>query len=103
MTRQYAETLRASIERLYFKNKESRDNLLNFESQIRLIIDYVSNNEPPNLVGIYESALQLHESAVGLKTASIKDIPSEFAGCKRDFISVLDDYIKRADEYNLWQ
>ena len=103
MTKQNVNNLRIEIESLVFDGKKSKELLLGYEFKIKSVINYINQTEPQGLNSLYNSAGQLYESAVGLSTGGKESMSPDFRECKRDFLSVLDDYITRGNEYNLWE
>lgn len=103
MTKAEVTLLRQRISFANYYGDRSKEELLSFEYEINIFIDYVQKQNPPQISQYTGSIQQLGESTISLKTCHKSSVESEFRECKADYLSVLDDFINLADKHDLWK
>lgn len=107
MTKDHVLKLRRKLASLECYGEKDMKDLLSYTQDIKQIISVLENRKPKDSYSLNLSSGQLLESEGYLQTwtrhPKKATMYSTFREYKQDFISVLDDYIKLGDEYNLWQ
>ena len=107
MTKTNVSELRKKLSSLTCFSERDLKKLLSYVDDIKEIISSLENRKPKNGYSLQLSYGQLLESEGYLETwvkhPKKSTMSATFREYKADFISVLDDYIKLGDKYNLWE
>lgn len=107
MKKDYAANLRRNLNNLECYGANCLEKLLSYSENIKQVISSLERKKPNEAYSLQGSYWQLMESELCVKSWISHPIKrtmrSRFSEYKRDFISVLDDYIRLGDEYNLWE
>ena len=107
MTKDYVLKFRRTLVNHECYGEKDLEKLLSSTGEIKQIISILEDKKPADAYSLQNSYGQLLESEGYLQTWVRKPkkgtMRSTFIEYKRDFISVLDDYIELGDKYNLWE
>jgi len=99
--------LKARLSNFQCYNERSMQELASFADQIRSVIRYINSKTPPDMLPLQLSEEQLVESELHLQSwinhPTKRSMSANFKEYKSDFLSILEDYLRRGDEHNLWE
>lgn len=107
MTKDYADSIKKQLKDLRCYGELSMKKLYELGQKVVEVISYIEKLQPKDAVNLQGSNMQFVETngilEVWLAKPKKKEMVSVFSEAKSDFESILDDYIERGNEYNLWK
>jgi len=107
MTKEYAENIKGQLISLRCYGPKSMESLLQLGGKIVEVFTFIDKEQPKDAVKLQGADMQFVESngilEVWIANQKKREMDSTFREVKSDFISILDDYIDRGNNYNLWK